>query len=69
MSGVNLIEVLAGLAKMSEAVPVLTRWAPAIDALVEILETQLLSQDDLIHVMKAAMKEASDRQMREELPA
>lgn len=67
MNGINLIEVLAGLAKISESVPVLTKWAPAIDALVAILETQLVSQDDLIEVMKSAMKEASDRQMKDEL--
>jgi len=49
-----------------QTIPQLSKYAPAIDALIELLESGF-SQDDAIALMKEKMLKAADEEMKREL--
>jgi len=52
---------------LAQVMPVLSKWYPAIDALVEALEGGKFTQDEFLQMMQTTMLNASDAEMHREL--
>lgn len=62
------IQELVRLAQpFAQTLPILDKWGPALDALIELLESGKLTQDAALEMMKNAMLNASDAEMHREL--